>query len=438
MTIRLRPLPALRRPLAVLGAATMVALAAACAPTRPPPPPGLVGTPGPVTERVTVSQFRDLEPDVQQAAFAAAADVGAGAALLHGGTLGLYGWYRNGVAQALAPAGGQWPMSSAAVEPASAVELYGQAVGDNLAAGHAVISRTSAGLFGMTVGDGIVLRNWSGGITSFAIGAVVDDTQLPAELVVSTASARAMGFVRPTSVQIYGFSSRQAVKDALAARGLARSDVRIGNGGAGTTTPDATLGLAETKAKLGQFWYVPRGDGWVTIDPAWEAANLVRTAFTGIPIVATCHRVVTPAIQGALNEIAAAGLAGAIDTVNTNHYGGCFAPREVRASGGTTGGNLSRHTWGMALDMNTATNPMGGVPTMDCRVVRIFRKWGFAWGGNFSTPDGMHFEWVGEDRSQISYPSTYCANPATGGVATSSAERAPSEPASMLEPYEGE
>ena len=220
-----------------------------------------MGTPGPVTERVTVSQFRDLEPDVQQAAFAAAADVGAGAALLHGGTLGLYGWYRNGVAQALAPAGGQWPMSSAAVEPASAVELYGQAVGDNLAAGHAVISRTSAGLFGMTAGDVIVLRNWSGGITSFAIGAVVDDTQLPAELVVSTASAGAMGFVRPTSVQIYGFSSRQAVKDALAARGLARSDVRIGNGGAGATTPDATLGLAETKAKLGQFWYVPRGDG---------------------------------------------------------------------------------------------------------------------------------------------------------------------------------
>ena len=174
----------------------------------------------------------------------------------------------------------------------------------------------------------------------------MDDTQLPAELVVSTASAGAMGFVRPTSVQIYGFSSRQAVKDALAARGLARSDVRIGNGGAGTTTPDATLGLAETKAKLGQFWYVPRGDGSVTIDPAWEAANLVRTAFTGIPIVATCHRVVTPAIQGALNEIAAAGLAGAIDTVNTNRYGGCFAPsrgprrreeRQVATCRGTRG-----------------------------------------------------------------------------------------------------
>jgi hypothetical protein len=118
-----------------------------------------------------------------------------------------------------------------------------------------------------------------------------------------------------------------------------------------------------------------------------------------------------PAIQGALNEIAAAGLAGAIDVTNTNRYGGCFAPREVRSDGGTTGGNLSRHTWGMALDMNTATNPMGGVPTMDCRVVWIFRKWGFAWGGNFTTPDGMHFEWVGEDRSQISYPSRYCPNP---------------------------
>ena len=121
-----------------------------------------------------------------------------------------------------------------------------------------------------------------------------------------------------------------------------------------------------------------------------------------------------PAIQGALNEIAAAGLAGAIDVANTNRYGGCSRPREVRAAGGTTGGNLSRHTWGMALDMNTATNPMGGVPTMDCRVVRIFRKWGFAWGGNFTTPDGMHFEWVGEDRSQISYPSTLLPEPGGG------------------------
>ena len=70
---------------------------------------------------------------------------------------------------------------------------------------------------------------------------------------------------------------------------------------------------------------------------------------------------------------------------------------------------------GQALDTNTQRQRAGLCAADGLRVVRIFRKHSFAWGGNFLTPDGMHFEWVGEPRDQFPYPSRYCPN---AGVAT--------------------
>jgi len=59
---------------------------------------------------------------------------------------------------------------------------------------------------------------------------------------------------------------------------------------------------------------------------------------------------------------------------------------------------------------------------MDCRAVQIFRKHGFAWGGNFLVPDGMHFEWVGERRDSLSYPSRFCRNTAPAPLALDAVE----------------
>lgn len=53
---------------------------------------------------------------------------------------------------------------------------------------------------------------------------------------------------------------------------------------------------------------------------------------------------------------------------------------------------ISQHAWGLAFDINVPGNQYGATPTLDMRIVEIFRSWGFTWGGDFSTPDGMHFE----------------------------------------------
>lgn len=133
-----------------------------------------------------------------------------------------------------------------------------------------------------------------------------------------------------------------------------------------------------------------------------------------IRIRAQCHVAVVDDLRAALGEVAAAGLGGAIDVANANSAGGCYVPRFSRVSGQI--GFLSRHTYGMALDTNTTSNCAGCRPQMSCDVVRIFRKHGFAWGGNFRRPDGMHFEWVGDRRDQIDFPSTYCPNIVNGAA----------------------
>lgn len=59
----------------------------------------------------------------------------------------------------------------------------------------------------------------------------------------------------------------------------------------------------------------------------------------------------------------------------------------------------SNHSWGTAADINATTNPrradrafVSDIPRV---VVDFWKGVGFRWGGNFSWPDPMHFEWMG-------------------------------------------
>ena len=151
----------------------------------------------------------------------------------------------------------------------------------------------------------------------------------------------------------------------------------------GTQTAFLTGGsVAEA---VGSFNYRYFQDGSVEPDPGWVAANL-RTESVPILGDVTCHRVMLPQLRGALQEVVDSGLA---DRIDPGDYGGCYAPRFI-ASDPSQG--LSLHTWGIAVDLNVQSNLRGTTGEMDRRIVDIFKRWGFAWGGDWSYTDPMHFE----------------------------------------------
>jgi hypothetical protein len=84
--------------------------------------------------------------------------------------------------------------------------------------------------------------------------------------------------------------------------------------------------------------------------------------------------------------------AGLLPLVQT--WAGSWCPRFVRGSRT----NLSSHAWATAFDINAGWNmrgrepaPIGGRGSVR-ELVPLAERHGFAWGGHFTVPDGMHFE----------------------------------------------
>jgi D-alanyl-D-alanine carboxypeptidase len=97
-----------------------------------------------------------------------------------------------------------------------------------------------------------------------------------------------------------------------------------------------------------------------------------------------------------LAEVVRRGLA---HLVNPADYAGCYAARVIA---GDPGPSLAHHAWGSAIDLNATANPQGAPPHQDPRLVSVFERWGFTWGGRWLVPDAMHFELL---RLQPSRPS---------------------------------
>jgi len=341
---------------------------------------------------------------------AAVTRVGGVAAVSRSGSLGLRRLVRAGVTVHAPPSGYLIPITFISLPKGAIGGVFGADVSAVVNDHTVVINQVTAESIGAQQGDMIELRADNGSAVTLTIGGIRPYDQLGwAELVFTTEVAERLGATSDTRVVMWGFDDRVGLDAALVDVGvIGRRDTKVTHSW-DPPDPDDTLSTAHTKVALGEPWYRINSDGSLSMHPVWEAANLTDGRLLLDPIVrirARCHVRVAGDLSAALADVAAAGLGYAIEVANANVFGGCYSPRYSRTSG-----FLSRHAYAMALDTNTVSN-CGGCrpPRMNCDVVRIFRKHGFAWGGNFRQPDGMHFEWVGEPRDQIQFASNYCPN----------------------------
>lgn len=101
-----------------------------------------------------------------------------------------------------------------------------------------------------------------------------------------------------------------------------------------------------------------------------------------IPNKIYCNKDLIMPLKTAFENIVERNLAEELKT-----WDGCFNIRK------TTGGTSpSLHSWGVAVDINAAWNRFNKQPTMSKELVACFTDAGFEWGGDWSKPDGMHFQ----------------------------------------------
>lgn len=255
----------------------------------------------------------------------------------------------------------------------------------DLARGEGILGATSALL--RRAGSGADLLF---GHIPVPVAGVVADADIGAqELFVSKSTAVRLGVTRERYLLVDPASQASAAGLPAKIRSLLPPGVPARIRGPGETPyfrqGDAVLPPVVLKELFGEFAARPLATGWLQVDPAWVATHIV-TARVPILGAVRCNRSIIPQLRGALQEVRSEGLSNQIDP---SGYEGCFAPRFVNRDPAL---GISHHSWGVALDINVPTNRFGSAPRQDPRVVAIFERWGFTWGGQWLVPDGSHFE----------------------------------------------
>lgn len=293
------------------------------------------------------------------------------------------------------PAGFVVPLDALSVDPASYASFLPKgpaATVATLAPGEGILGTTSARLRRADVGDEILLAAGQ----KIRIAAVLDDTLVgAAELVVAHGTVPSIDTPRFLLLEYRG--PREGVEQAIRELLPAATPVRFRAPG---ETPllrhgDGVLPQATIKEQFGEFAYRRTSGRDLELDPAWVREHIVEVE---LPLLGRvrCHRAIVDDLRAALVELEQRNLGY---LVMNDGFRGCFVPRLIALDGG-----VSRHSWGISLDINYGKNREGELGTQDSRLVDVMTARGFTWGGPWLDPDPAHFEWVSTRGAQAGQP----------------------------------
>jgi len=162
------------------------------------------------------------------------------------------------------------------------------------------------------------------------------------------------------------------------------------------------MGKALTDSQVIELFGDPRpvrelAGGRVEPRQEWYEANIVKIA---LPFannlqpktqIILCHKALASRLTAAFEELKAKSLLPCVQSVD-----GCYVPRRVRWDAAEP---LSRHTWGIAIDLNARQFPFGSPRKQHPQLSQALARNGFRCGQKDGglwqkTLDPMHFEFA--------------------------------------------
>ena len=335
-------------------------------------------------EKIDIIQSGSLYPSVVKAVSEISQKLNFNIAYFGRATLGMVSIVKgDGSINQLTKEGYSIPISVFTVNKEISEYFYGKEISYALKKNLAVVSKITAERHNLVVGDSISFMSNDKDGSSLEIGLIVPDKYINwTEILISRDLGFEFDIYRIKKATMWGNRIDEKLYIELykniktkKIQYLTKTDVNKG---------DWILPAALLKNEFGEFGVKNRDSNskWVNVDPDWKLENIETK---NLPVIGTttCNKRMWEPLEGALNQIIEEGLSHTLSKSEYYSTGGCYAPRRITRV--NAGGALSRHTWGIAIDINTKSK-------YHPRVVEIFKEWGFAWGGTWTSPDPMHFE----------------------------------------------